>query len=211
MRRVLPWAVAAILLVAFAASFSELQRMRKRFGEVTRHTLHDHQDVRAFIIRADLDDLDQPVVVLGDSIAEMARLPATICGHPVVNAGIGGATSSDFLWLTAVLLKNASPSIIVIAIGANDHTQQSQSDFARLVAAVQTFSAKVIVVPTTTETAVYRNAASAAGADFAAIEVASSDRMADGIHLNRVGYQRWTKTLVSRIASSAGCADMSSR
>jgi hypothetical protein len=69
----------SILTVAFVASFSELQRMRARFSEVTRHQYHDRQDVRAYMIKAALAELDQPIVVL--SITEMARLPETINGH----------------------------------------------------------------------------------------------------------------------------------
>jgi hypothetical protein len=87
MKRAFPRVIAIVATVAFVASFSELQRIRTRFGEVTRHQFHDHQDVRAYMIKAALADLDQPIVVLGDSITEMARLPETINGHPVVNAG----------------------------------------------------------------------------------------------------------------------------
>jgi hypothetical protein len=60
--------------------------MRARFGDVTRHQFHDYQDVRLFMIRAALDELDQPIVIIGDSITEMSRLPETIYGRPVVNA-----------------------------------------------------------------------------------------------------------------------------
>jgi hypothetical protein len=34
---------------------------------------------------------DNAIVFIGDSITESALLPETICGHQVVNAGLGGA------------------------------------------------------------------------------------------------------------------------
>lgn len=63
-----PWLISAVLFVAFSATFSELQRMRTRFGEVTRHPFHDHQDVRKAAIRYALSDLDRPKVFMDGSI-----------------------------------------------------------------------------------------------------------------------------------------------
>jgi hypothetical protein len=98
MKRAIPWTLAVLFFVAFVASFSELQRMRVRFGEVTRHNFHDHQDVREFIIRSALDGLENGrSFILGDSLVEMAEFPKAVCGRPVVNAGIGGSQTSDFL------------------------------------------------------------------------------------------------------------------
>ena len=59
-------------------------------GEVSRHDFHDHADVRRLMIAAALADADQPIVVLGDSVTEMAPLPRQLCEHPVINAGVGG-------------------------------------------------------------------------------------------------------------------------
>jgi hypothetical protein len=107
----IPWFVAIIAVIAFAASFSELQRMRGRFGEVTRHHVHDHKDVRQFMIGAALAGTDRPIVVFGDSITEMARLPETIEGHPVVNAGIGDTLIIEFVSLAPKLLEGVEPSL----------------------------------------------------------------------------------------------------
>jgi hypothetical protein len=102
--KAMPWAVAAVALVAFGATFSELQRMRMRLGEATRHQFHNHQDVRQAMVRIAIAGLERPIVVLGDSVTEMARLPETICGRDVVNAGVGGATIADFQTLAPRLL-----------------------------------------------------------------------------------------------------------
>src|ERR1700722_8622529 len=120
MKRAFPWIIAAVATVAFAASYSELQRMRMRFGEVTRHHFHDHQEVRQFMIKTALIGLDRPIVILGDNITEMAKLPDTINGRPMVNASVGGAAIGDFISLAPNLLDGVKPSLCVIALGAND-------------------------------------------------------------------------------------------
>jgi hypothetical protein len=56
------------------------------------------------MIRAALDGLQSPIVVFGDSITEMARLPESACGHPIVNGGVGGASTPDFIDLARDLL-----------------------------------------------------------------------------------------------------------
>ncbi|MFX7086582.1 SGNH/GDSL hydrolase family protein, partial [Acinetobacter baumannii] len=61
-----------------------------------------------------------PIVFLGDSITEAAVLPRAICGHLVVNAGIGGAAIGDLVTIVPSLLHGVSPVLVVIAIGTND-------------------------------------------------------------------------------------------
>ena len=48
--------------------------MRTRFGEVARHEFHDHK-AGVHDPRAALDGLENPIVVVGDSITEMTHLP----------------------------------------------------------------------------------------------------------------------------------------
>jgi len=65
--------------------------------------------VRQFVIRAHLSHAVSPVVVFGDSISEAAVLPSAICGHAVVNAGIGGAGVDELLKDALSCLKAYSP------------------------------------------------------------------------------------------------------
>jgi hypothetical protein len=51
---------------------------------------HAHVSVRQFVIHSQIAQVKDPVVFVGDSITESAFLPAAICGHPVVNAAVGG-------------------------------------------------------------------------------------------------------------------------
>lgn len=161
--------------------------MRVRFGEVTRHQFHDHQDVREFIIRTALDGLDRPVVILGDGLVEMAELPKTICGRAVVNAGIGGSRTSDFIRLAPLLLERSAPTAVVIALGVNDSSDNREED-AKLLESIRRISPVVISMPTTADR----------------FEVA--DLMADRIHLRREASVAWVSKITNEIERTVqGC------
>lgn len=176
MKRAVPWTLAALFFVAFVASFAELHRLRIRFGEVTKHQFHDHQEVREFIIRSALDGLESPIVILGDSLVEMAQLPVSLCGKPVVNAGIGGAQTSDFMRLGPKLLERTKPTAIVVGLGANDRTA---TEIDGLVVRLRAISPLVLPMPTT------RN-------NFSA-----SDLREDGVHLTKVASARWVSKMTA--------------
>jgi GDSL-like lipase/acylhydrolase family protein len=214
--RQLPWIVAAIALIAFVASFTELQRMRRRFGEVTHHQFHDHQDVRRYIIKAALAGLDQPIVVIGDSITEMARLPDTICGRPVVNAGIGGATIRDFQSLS-IWDDTARPSLIVIALGANDAAaDDAAQDFSILISRLKAMTPNILAVavasPDPSQATNRKIALAAHAADIPLIdEPIPAEDIFDGMHLKRSGYAIWIPSVVGAAESSLGCKTASNR
>jgi lysophospholipase L1-like esterase len=204
MKRALPWIIAAVFAVAFAASFSELQRMRARFGEVTRHQFHDHQDVRYFIIRAALAGLDRPIVFLGDSITEMAKLPDEIDGHPVVNAGIGGATIAGIN--APKLLDGFTPYMVVIALGTNDRdSSKVQQDYSALLVQLKKFTPRLLAI------AVSPMAGSAEvnqqikaitqkeGVSFIEAPLPEGAMLEDGIHLNSVGQKIWVNFIIAAI------------
>ncbi len=58
-------------------------------------------------------------MVVGDSITAFAPLPPTVCGIPLLKAGIGGNRVSHALAL-AEELNGLNPTAMVIAIGIND-------------------------------------------------------------------------------------------
>jgi lysophospholipase L1-like esterase len=180
--------------------------MRARFGEVTRHKFHDHQDVRLFIIKAALGELNQPIVVIGDSITEMSRLPETIDGRPVVNAGIGGATISDFAAIAPRLLEGSSPSLIVVALGANDAGSQSiQQDYATLLQQLRKLSSRLLAIAVTPASGsdliniAVKAAAQSEGVPFVEMPMPVGSTLADHMHLNAAGYRIWTPALVAAI------------
>jgi lysophospholipase L1-like esterase len=205
MRRALPWILSAILLIAFIASFSELQRVRKRFGEVTRHTFHDHQDVRRSVIRAKLSEATHPIVIMGDSVAEMAAFPAEVSGNEVINAGIGGMTTQELLTFAPRLLDGTTPRAIAVALGANDVGSATlAADYAKLLTLLRRYSPHLVSISSSPDRKVndlIREACVSRGVVFLEPEIQHDGRLPDGIHLNRRGYQTWLPMLTRALSA----------
>ncbi|MGA2058303.1 MAG: SGNH/GDSL hydrolase family protein, partial [Bradyrhizobium sp.] len=64
-----------------------------------------HRQARQLVVHYTLSRLDQPIVIVGDSLTEASTLPRTYCGHPVIDAGLNGASTSSDLgtWLIEAL------------------------------------------------------------------------------------------------------------
>jgi lysophospholipase L1-like esterase len=94
-------------------------------------------EVRSFMIRSQLAQAISPIVIIGDSITEAALLPSSVCGHDVVNAGIGGMTVGSYLPLAKQLLAGRRVQSILIALGTNDSgvlsTAHIEQDYASLI------------------------------------------------------------------------------
>jgi lysophospholipase L1-like esterase len=198
-----PWIVALACLVGLAASLSELHRLKTRFAEVSHHSFQDHAEVRRFMIAAKLAEADRPVVVFGDSITEMADLPATLCGRAVINAGIGGMTTLEATSAAAHLFKARPPYLIALAFGANDvgnpALQRSYSELAR---EANTLTERVVSISDTPDTATENAIARAskdAGLPHVAPSIPGSLKMRDGIHFTAAAYQIWLPALEDEI------------
>ncbi|WP_426433696.1 SGNH/GDSL hydrolase family protein [Bradyrhizobium genosp. P] len=204
MRRALPWILATVFLIGFVASFSELQRVRKRFGEVSQHTFHDHADVREFIIRASLADAAAPIVVLGDSVTEMAPLPRQLCGHPVINAGVGGQTIQEASRLATRLLGGNGAFLVVLTVGANDiGSSAAQRDFGDLIDTVKLVSTRppmAVAVADAQTNAAIGAAAATRGVRFVDPQLPSGSKMSDGKHFTAEGYKTWLPALEAAIS-----------
>ncbi|MBR0691684.1 GDSL-type esterase/lipase family protein [Bradyrhizobium lablabi] len=202
--RVLPWAISLVCLIGFVASFSELQRMRKRFGEVTRHAYHDHADVRNFIIGTEMNASDRPVVIVGDSIAEMARFPDRLCGHAVVNAGIGGATISELDRTAKRLLIGHDVSLFVVLAGTNDASSPTiVADYSRL---LSTLKPQPVLAVSATKfgnvNELTRVAADSAGVRY--VDAAFSDFLPNDVHPSPAGYKAWMPKVIQAINAECG-------
>jgi lysophospholipase L1-like esterase len=68
-------------------------------------------------------------LVAGDSITERAHLPDKICGHPLINAGIGGLDVSAYHEAFSEI-GVFRVSAIVVALGTNDARAGHARDFA---------------------------------------------------------------------------------
>ncbi|TWB87146.1 lysophospholipase L1-like esterase [Bradyrhizobium macuxiense] len=223
MKRALPWLISAILLVAFGASFSELQRIRKRFSEATRPVhYHVHADVRRAIIAQQLTRVESPIVVLGDSLIEAATFPSAICGHPVVNAGIGGAQLLDFRFSGLEFLDGTRPALVVVALGMNDALGGSdtfESDLIQLLKQIRQISPNVAAFgiseaetgPLVENSAALNNTiamenrtyAEIMGPAFTPSPSLGSQHTLDGVHLAPAAYQKWANSLFAAIEAAA--------
>jgi lysophospholipase L1-like esterase len=208
MNRSIPWFLFVVALIAFGVSFSELERMRGRFGEVTRHQFHDHLDVRQFVIRGALAGLDRPIVILGDSITEMARFPEAAEGYPIVNAGIGGATIADFVTLAPNLLNEATPSACVVALGANDvgSTTVGQ-EYRALLSKLRKRCPKLLavaVLPMNGAEMINSQIVAAANSEGVRVidtYIIKSMLVLDGVHLSSEGSKQWAAAVVAALST----------
>lgn len=195
--RALPWLLCLVLLGSFIAAFIELQRMRARFGEITQHSFHDHAEVRLQVIRSALSQEREPIVILGDSLAELAQFPGGACGKPIINAGIGGATLSELAKLADELSR---ASLVVVLAGTNDAGSATfEEDYSRLLAQLPS----AIAVPATAFPKINQQIVAAAkrsNVPVAYIEFAEFN----GIHPTPSAYRSWTERLVASL--SGECA-----
>jgi hypothetical protein len=199
MRRALPWALSIVLLIAFAASFSELQRMRGRFGEVTRHAFHDHAEVRLAVIRSAMAQKDRPLVIFGDSLAEMAQFPSELCGKPVVNAGVGGARLEGLATLASEI---GRASLVIVLAGTNDAGSATfEADYSRLLSKLPS----AVAVPATAFPAVNRQIIAAAKrSNVGTLDVQFAEFK--DVHPTPAAYGVWTAKMVA--ALSGECAKL---
>ena len=206
LKRGTPWIITAIALVAFGASFSELQRLRGRFGEVSHHQFHDHKDVRSFMIKTELAGAaaEHPIVVIGDSIVEMARLPDKIEDVPVINAGVGGASILDFKFLAPQLLAPAvRPRVIAVALGTNN-SGPVERDYDDLLSSLKKLTPRVLAIATLRDKDTNLQIKTAAKKqDVQFIEISISDNLflPDRVHLTAEGARTWANALVAAIGA----------
>ena len=193
----------------------------------------EHRYARQLILHYTLSRLDDPIIVLGDSIVEAAILPTSACGHPFVNAGLNGASTASDLggWLKPALADKRAFAIIV-SLGVNDAltaTPISQQAFAERYAALLAELSKlttrlfVVAIPPveTLErmTADMEKAAMATIGDYRSVlpEVATQTHATllrlpetpspftiDGVHLNAQGYRAWDQAVMQGIAKACG-------
>jgi lysophospholipase L1-like esterase len=112
----------------------EIERYRSGDAQV-------HKVERAIATRG-----QDAIIVFGDSIVSKAPLPLQACGTQLVNAGIGGARSSELIPLIENMVStNIRPKRIIIAVGVNDAALDSrnQASFAVTYEALLRLSASI--------------------------------------------------------------------
>jgi lysophospholipase L1-like esterase len=188
--------------------------------------LDAHRITRQFVIRSTLARFDDAVVVLGDSIVEASTLPRSLCGHPIINAGTGGASTTSHLdVLLAEALGGKQAALVVVSLGSNDaatsdSVAQYSSNYRALLSSLAALTPHIAIAaipppePGLEEArkvsgavidsynAVLPGLAQEAGAIFIPLPPMPAQHTIDGIHLNAAGYEIWDKAVSGGIEAA---------
>jgi lysophospholipase L1-like esterase len=188
-----------------------------------------HRRARQLMLYYTLSRVDQPILVVGDSLTEASTLPRSLCGHNIVNAGLNGASTKSDLgpWLIDVLDGKRAAGIVV-ALGTNDALLgHSAEAFAAGYTALLDEFAKVtdhlavLGIPAiemrrrmTAElrdeamrrveafNAMLPGLAAKSGASFVALPVMPAPYSIDGVHLDAAGYAVWDAAVLKGASSA---------
>jgi lysophospholipase L1-like esterase len=214
--------LAVLLIGAVAVGFSYVRK---------QSISESHRWTRQVILHYTLSRVDNPIIVVGDSIVEASTLPRELCGHAIVNAGLDGASTTSDLgtWLIDVL-EGKLVAAIVVSLGTNDalgakrSRPQFEANYRALLAQLSKATAHVIVLAIPSIDVLGRvtgemqaeamgrindyNSAltelsAQSGATFAALPPMPTPHTIDGVHLSAAGYQIWDQAVLQ--AASALC------
>jgi hypothetical protein len=217
--------VVAVAVLAIGALLAGISFFRP-------NTIIDtHRHTRQVILHYTLSRAEQPIIVLGDSITEASTLPRSYCDHPLVNAGLDGASTASDLgtWLKDVLNGRRAAAILV-ALGTNDALQvraqqEFETNYRALLAQLKDTTDHLVVLgipslevrgrmPADYQAATMRridafNAAlpvlaEKAGATFASLPPMGAPHTIDGVHLDAAGYEVWDAAVLKGVSSACG-------
>ena len=221
------WTRFGLVILASCALAALIVSTRKTEAVV------EHRDARQLVLHYTLSRVDDPVIVVGDSIVEASTLPRSSCGHPIVNAGLNGASTASDLgnWL-APALDGKRASLIIVSLGTNDalvDSPQSKKSFAErygaLLAQLAGLSARVAVLEIlpveargrmsaamrdeVTETIRSYNStlpeiAERNGATLIALPAMPVPHTIDGVHLNAGGSRVWEQAVMRAVEMICG-------
>jgi len=169
------------------------------------------------------------VVILGDSITQNAkRLPKTVCGALLINAGIGGSHASGFIsFAEEMTARQLKPLLVVLALGVNDALDGYRADFA------STYSVLIDALPEAplalatlapvdrslpegarlnpsvllAVNGVIRETAITRGAALIDLNQIKGLKTKDGIHPDETTYPVWNAAIISGIEGALKCND----
>jgi hypothetical protein len=185
-----------------------------------------HTSIRQLVIRSTLGRVDDAVVLLGDSIVEASTLPRSLCGHGIVNAGIGGASTVSHLGPTlADALGGKRAALVVVSLGANDaaipaSVAQYRSNYQALLTELSALTSRLAIaaIPLPeagleeagkvgislieSYNAILPDLAKESRATFIPLPPMPEQHTIDGIHLNAAGYDIWDKAILGGIETA---------
>lgn len=206
-------ALAGVIALAFA-----YENLRRQMAGVSSDMArmpnpsasHEHFEARLSVIKSQLSRVEKPIIVMGDSIVESALLPASLCGHPVINAGIGGATIGFFTRYAEIIVNDSKPELVVLSVGVNDAGIPLENFRAAYLATLQSLKSAVAIVTIAPEKRSVANfnqfIRGLDGVSIIETKELSADMTTDGIHLDQTGYKLWNKAIIQGIEAKTGCA-----
>lgn len=189
-------------------------------------TIDTHGATRGLIIALTLARFDDAIVILGDSIVEASTLPRALCGHAIVNAGIGGtSTSSDLGAMLKASLAGKPAAMVVVSLGTNDAAvprtvEQYRSNYRALLTELASLTSQIAISAIPPPEAGLEEAKKVSGAvinsynaalpelakdaraTFIALPAMAERHTIDGIHLNAAGYAVWDKAILGGIETA---------
>jgi lysophospholipase L1-like esterase len=193
----------------------------------------EHGRGRQLTLYHTLSRVNDPVIVIGDSIVEASTLPRSICGHSIVNAGLNGASTDSDLgnWL-APALGGKRAALIIVALGVNDALASAPPSkrtfgdrYAALLALLSKLTPRLAVLEILPVEAqgritakkqdevmetinVYNSMlpdlARRSGATFVVLPEMPKPHTIDGVHLNSEGDVAWDKAVMQAAAMICG-------
>jgi lysophospholipase L1-like esterase len=203
------------------------------FSYVREQSISDsHRQARQLVLYYTLSRVDNPIIIVGDSIVEASTLPRELCGHAIVNAGLNGASTTSDLgtWLSDVL-DDKPAAAIVVSLGTNDalgaarSRPQFEANYSALLTQLSKATAHVIVLAIPSIDALRRvtsemqteamgrindynsalpELAAESGATFAALPPMPTPHTIDGVHLSAAGYQVWNQAVLQGASALCG-------
>ncbi|WAC49050.1 GDSL-type esterase/lipase family protein [Asticcacaulis sp. SL142] len=172
-----------------------------------------HFPQRLNAIKSQAGQMEAKTIVLGDSLTEFARLN-DLCGQPVLNAGVSGATIQDTAgWSDDVIASSARPERLIFALGTNNAktylvkaqpVEQTLSAYRTLITRYKGYDIAIATIPNIGAAAAdrfdqayidrlnagIRTLATETGATL--IELGHPVPTRDGVHLQPSAYSLWS-------------------
>jgi hypothetical protein len=215
MRGAITTTIAIVASLSAAWFYSQDRRWHARYVKA----IGDHTMVRVMEARAALAAAKDPVVILGDSVTEFARLPDTFEGRAIVNAGVRGATIEQARRMVPMIFETAKPAVIIITLGMNNRGKTDVTEiYGQLLSDLRPICGDLVAIAVTPTdgpaeppgaveavNAQIRQAVLAANVPFVDTEMPVGGT-SDGVHPNEAGYAVWVQAVL-RAAVGARLAE----
>lgn len=139
------WARITVALVAFAAGAGAFGLGWALRPPPAQPSAVAYGNLRVFAINAHLATVKPGYVYLaGDSYMELFAPEALPCGREVVNGGVGGAKSGEYLRFLDRITLQPPPAAVLLSVGLNNLLKKSNPSAASAIAAFRESSDALI-------------------------------------------------------------------